>query len=233
MLAACKKSGVKVFVCTSSTAAVLGKKGGAPADHVFTEADWTDAETATSKGFHYVTSKVLAEQLIHDEANLAAGTRVCAMNPCLILGPMLQPVMNTSSEVIADFVLGKHATIPTGFITGVDVTDTAVAHIEAALRPAAKGRFVLIGKSKAAKWSDVVAAMRESLPEDMLASIPSEEAEEGKEAPWRYNMTEKLADCSKAEKDLGLVLRDPCDSVRDLCKDPVFLGLVRAQLKEA
>lgn len=44
VLAACKKAGVKVFVCTSSTAAVFGKKGGVPEGHIFTEDDWADAD---------------------------------------------------------------------------------------------------------------------------------------------------------------------------------------------
>lgn len=173
----------------------------------------------------------MAERLIHEPSRLAEGARVCAINPCLILGPMLQPVMNTSSEVIADFVTGKHEAIPTGYITAVDVTDTAQAHIEAALRSEAKGRFLMVGKNQAAKWEDCVAAMRETLPDDLASKVPKELAVKGSEKAWRYNMDLKKADCSKCEKVLGIAPKDPSESVRELCKDPVFLGLVREQLK--
>ena len=70
--------------------------------------------------------------------------------------------------------------------------------------------------------------MREGAPEDLAAKLPTEAAEAGAEAPWRYNQATALSvDCSKATSELGLKLKDPSESVRDLCANSVFQSLVR------
>lgn len=67
------------------------------------------------------------------------------MNPTLVIGPMLQPRMNTSSQVILDFFNGKKHEVPKGHVSMVDVRDVALAHVRALERKEASGRYVVRG----------------------------------------------------------------------------------------
>ena len=102
VLGSCKKNGVRTIVVTSSTAAVYGRREGNPAGHVITEAQWADEDLAAENKVHYVVSKIKAERAVWAFAEKEfPEARIVAVNPTLVVGPMLQPVMNTSSAVIA------------------------------------------------------------------------------------------------------------------------------------
>ncbi|KAA0158596.1 hypothetical protein FNF31_05347 [Cafeteria roenbergensis] len=227
VLGSCKKNGVRTIVVTSSTAAVYGRREGNPAGHVITEAQWADEDLAAENKVHYVVSKIKAERAVWAFAEKEfPEARIVAVNPTLVVGPMLQPVMNTSSAVIAGFLSGEQTAVPSGYITIVDVRDVVAAHIAAAERDSASGRYLLVGG--VAKWADLVASMREATPSELAGKLPSEIADPAAEAPWRYNMKSTLTvDCSKATKDLGIEFRSPATSVRDLCADSVFQSLVK------
>ena len=110
----------------------------------------------------------------------------------------------------------------------VDVGDVAAAHIAAADSPESKGRYMLVGGCP--YWSEVVDAIRgvEGLPDKLKAALPTEKADPETEPKWRYNQKPQLTcDCTKATKELGITLRSPLESVRELCADDkVFLKLV-------
>lgn len=102
VLNSCKSQGVKTIVVTSSTAAVYGRKEGNPPGHVITEEQWADADLATENKYHYVVSKIKAEQAVWKFASEEyPEARIVTLNPTLVIGPMFQPVMNTSSDAIA------------------------------------------------------------------------------------------------------------------------------------
>lgn len=102
VLGSCKKNDVRTIVVTSSTAAVYGRREGNPAGHVITEAQWADEDLAAENKVHYVVSKIKAERAVWAFAEKDfPEARIVAVNPTLVVGPMLQPVMNTSSAVIA------------------------------------------------------------------------------------------------------------------------------------
>jgi nucleoside-diphosphate-sugar epimerase len=102
VLTSCKAQGVKTIVVTSSTAAVYGRKGGNPPGHVILESQWADADMASENKYHYVVSKIRAEEAVWKFAKEEyPEARIVAVNPTLVIGPMFQPVMNTSSDAIA------------------------------------------------------------------------------------------------------------------------------------
>lgn len=206
VLNACAAAGcVKAVVLTSSTAAVLARIR--PAGHVYTEADWNDPEELRTRAVPlvYAIGKTLQERAAWEwlEARTAAsgpgGTapfRLVALNPCLIGGPMLQAELNASSETLLEFLNGKYARIPPALTQPwVDVRDVALAHIRAAQREAASGRYLLI--SEWAHAGDICKALHEMEPS---APVPTEMDEGAVTEAGKF-------DATKSQRDLGLEFR--------------------------
>lgn len=128
------------MVVTSSVAAVLCK-GGEPADHVWTEADFSDPAFCRENKIMYPLSKILAENAAWDFVKKNNDPfRMVVINPTLVNGPMLQPSLNTSSGALLDFYKGAHEVVPSGFMSWVDVRDIAKAHVKAMEDESANGR---------------------------------------------------------------------------------------------
>lgn len=65
------------------------------------------------------------------------------MNPGSVVGPLLQPTLNFSIEVIVDLLNGKNP--PNSFYYRfVDVRDVSLAHIKAFEVPSANGRYIIV-----------------------------------------------------------------------------------------
>lgn len=64
------------------------------------------------------------------------------MNPGLVIGPVLQPTINFSVDVVIDFIKGKN-TFNRKHHRLVDVRDVALAHIKALETPSANGRYII------------------------------------------------------------------------------------------
>jgi dihydroflavonol-4-reductase len=137
-LAACKAAGtVKRVVVTSSVAAITDE----PPERVLTEEDWNTTSSLERNAYYY--SKVLAEK----EAWRFAGEEepgfdVVVINPFMVIGPSLVPSLNESNKVIADVLGGKYPGIVSTAWGFVDVRDVARAHLAAAEREAARGRYL-------------------------------------------------------------------------------------------
>ncbi|KAK4424944.1 Cinnamoyl-CoA reductase 1, partial [Sesamum alatum] len=65
------------------------------------------------------------------------------LNPGFVIGPLLQPTLNTSSHLILNILGGKDFRD----YQFVDVRDVARAHILAFENPSATGRYILVGTS--------------------------------------------------------------------------------------
>lgn len=179
VLEACEAAGITDVVVTSSTATVFAKT--VTPEHVFTEDDHSDEAMLRANNVLYPLSKVLAENAAVEFAASRPKMRLVIvsweesggkiggfsfsasclqLNPTLVIGPMLQSRMNTSSQTILDFFDGKRRLVPKGFITMVDVRDVALAHVRALERPQARGRYLLIGAAE--KWSELMPALQEA-----------------------------------------------------------------------
>jgi dihydroflavonol-4-reductase len=126
VLRAANAAGVERFVQTSSMAAV---QYGHPDDRTapYTEEDWTnvDAPGVTP----YAKSKTLAERAARDFVQKeASGLHYSSVNPGFVLGPVLDPSLRTSAEVIEMFLKGKYPGAPRVAFTCVDVRDVARMH---------------------------------------------------------------------------------------------------------
>ncbi|XP_057807771.1 phenylacetaldehyde reductase-like [Salvia miltiorrhiza] len=91
----------------------------------------------------YMLSKTLAEQAAWKFAN-ENGIDLVVMNPGIVLGPLLQPTLNISSQFVLDVIKGKPR-FP--FYQCVDVRDVAHAHIMGFEKSSACGRYLLVGES--------------------------------------------------------------------------------------
>jgi dihydroflavonol-4-reductase len=134
VLAACK--GAKRVVLTSSVAAMTDEP---QAGEVITESTWNQRSSLERNAYYF--SKVAAEKeawRIADES----GLDLVVINPFMVIGPSLVPSLNESNKVIADVVGGKYPGIVSLAWGFVDVRDVARAHLEAAERKEAKGRYL-------------------------------------------------------------------------------------------
>ncbi|KAK2643897.1 hypothetical protein Ddye_019092 [Dipteronia dyeriana] len=127
VLKSCAKfASVKRVVFTSSTAAVM---------HT--------GKPLTPQTYWYVLSKILAEDAAWKFAE-ENGIDLVALNPGLVVGPLLQPTLNLSLEIVLKLIVNDQ-TFPSPYIF-VDVRDVAYAHIRALEVPAARGRYCVVGR---------------------------------------------------------------------------------------
>jgi len=141
VLRAAHNANVKRVIVVSSVAAVYA--GHAHEHRTFTENDWSIVENQISA---YSKSKTLAEReawkFINGAENINKMEMV-AVNPPLILGPILNKDFHTSIEFIRVFMRGEVPGVARLKIGVVDVRDVASALILAMTTPEAAGnRFI-------------------------------------------------------------------------------------------
>ncbi|KAL0397349.1 UNVERIFIED_CONTAM: Tetraketide alpha-pyrone reductase 1 [Sesamum calycinum] len=91
--------------------------------------------------YWYPLSKTLAEKAAWKFAE-ENGIDLVVMHPGFVLGPLLPPTLNWSSEAILDMIKGKEVFSSYRF---ADVRDVGYAHIMAFENPSASGRYCLVG----------------------------------------------------------------------------------------
>ncbi|WP_116108791.1 NAD-dependent epimerase/dehydratase family protein [Lewinella sp. IMCC34191] len=140
-----KVDSVKRVVLTSSCAAIYTDATdcqNAPGG-VLTEADWNT--TASLEYQPYSLSKTLAEKTAWDISNAQDRWDLVTINPCLVMGPTLNPGGTTSESLNLLKQLGDgtlRAGVPRVNIGLVDVRDVADAHYLAGFTPEAHGRYI-------------------------------------------------------------------------------------------
>jgi nucleoside-diphosphate-sugar epimerase len=140
-LDAALRSGIERVVLTSSTAAIMH---GHPRSRTepFTEADWSRIDGAGASA--YTESKTRAE-LEAWSIMEAAGRRgdLAAINPAVILGPLLDDDLGTSAVLVRRLLDGSAPAAPRFHFGIVDARDVAALHLNAMRTPSAGGRRVL------------------------------------------------------------------------------------------
>lgn len=161
VLASCAKApSVKRVVLTSSMAAVNFNGRTLAPEVVVDDTWWSDADFCKRTQQWYVLSKMLAEEAAWKFAE-EKGIDLVAINPSVVIGPLLQPTLNTSSSIILNLLNGAE-TFKNASYGFVNVKDVGIAHVLAFEDSSAAGRYLMT--QTVAHLSDVVSILRELYP---------------------------------------------------------------------
>ncbi|KAH6790435.1 Rossmann-fold superfamily protein [Perilla frutescens var. frutescens] len=161
VLGSCAKaSSVKRIVLTSSIAAVAYNGQPRTPEVVVDETWWSDPEVCRQMQMWYVLSKTLAEDAAWKFVK-EKGIAMVTINPAMVIGPLLQPTLNTSAASILNLINGAE-TYPNSTFGWINVKDVAHAHILAFENPSASGRYCLV--ERIVHYSDFVKILRELYP---------------------------------------------------------------------
>ncbi|KAL2239941.1 cinnamoyl-CoA reductase 1-like isoform X2 [Sesamum indicum] len=161
VLASCAKTpSIKRVVLTSSVAAVAYNGKPRTPEVVVDESWWSNPELCKEMQQWYVLSKTLAEDAAWKFVK-EKGIDMVTINPAMVIGPLLQPTLNTSCAAILNLINGGE-TYPNSTFGWINVKDVANAHILAFENPSANGRYCLV--EKVAHFSEVVKILRELYP---------------------------------------------------------------------
>ncbi|KAI3449983.1 hypothetical protein Pfo_006648 [Paulownia fortunei] len=187
VLGSCAKApSVKRVVLTSSVASVYFNGKTLAPEVVIDEKWWSDVEFCRRTQQWYVLSKTLAEDAAWKFAK-EKGIDLVVINPALVIGPLLQPTLNTSSAVMLNLLNGSETFLNAtyGF---VNVKDVANAHILAFENPSANGRYIMV--ESVAHFSEIVKMLRELYP-----TIPvAEKCADDKPFAPMYQVSSKRAE---------------------------------------
>ncbi|MFJ1970148.1 NAD-dependent epimerase/dehydratase family protein [Streptomyces sp. NPDC087903] len=140
---------VERLVLTSTVGAIFGDYADVMDmdDQLLTERHFNTTSTVENNPYHY--AKTLAERAAWDAEAAQDRWHMVSVNPGLILGPSLTPASESGSLFLLDelfkgyFFYGA----PDFSFTTVDVREVAEAHIAAAERPDAKGRYIVAAET--------------------------------------------------------------------------------------
>ena len=167
-LTAAIRAGAKRVVLTSSVAATSPLE--ASSDCVSDETRWTDL--ADPRLSAYSKSKTLAERAAWDLiAEKGGATTLAAVNPALVLGPVLGKDFSGSIQAVERLMAGRLPGLPRLGWNVVDVRDVADLHIRAMTEPAAAGeRFIAAG---AWAWMAEIAQLLKARLGDDARKVPT------------------------------------------------------------
>ncbi|KAK2660981.1 hypothetical protein Ddye_007514 [Dipteronia dyeriana] len=141
VLNACLKAKVKKVVVVSSTGAVVLNPYW-PKDRSMDEECWSDLESCKAIQNWYCVAKAIAERealeyVKRGELNIVT---VC---PSIIIGPLLQSTMNSSSLYFLKFLRDGCQSADNGVLAFVDVRDAAAAVLLVYDKADAEGRYII------------------------------------------------------------------------------------------
>ncbi|MGB0854396.1 MAG: NAD-dependent epimerase/dehydratase family protein [Pikeienuella sp.] len=158
-LEAALRADIKHIALTSSFIAI--GYGDTVLSRPYTPADWSTIGGAGNNA--YGDSKTLAEQKawqIMEDAD--ARERLTTVNPVLVLGPVLNGDLSTSTGIIAKMMRGEFPAAPKIHMPLVDVRDVADLHV-LALDPALGGQRLLAG-AETVSMLDIAKAVKAEDP---------------------------------------------------------------------
>lgn len=211
---------VKRVVVTSSCAAIytdavdtINAPGGR-----LTEEVWNTTASLDYQPYSY--SKTLAEKKAWEIATAQTQWDLVTINPCLVLGPALNPKNTTSESVNILKTLGNGEMkmgAPKIGVGIVDVRDVAEAHFLAGYTPEAKGRYITaahesnfleMGTTLLDTYGDRYPLPKKALPKWLLMIVGPFANKLFTRQFIRNNVNyEWKADNSKIKKDLGIKFR--------------------------
>ncbi|KAF3776096.1 Cinnamoyl-CoA reductase 1 [Nymphaea thermarum] len=214
VLRSCAKiPSIRRVVVTSSMAAVaVGRRARTP-DAVVDETWFSDADFCREIKSWYVLSKTLAEEQAWKFAE-EAKMDVVTINPAMVIGPLLQPTLNTSAAAILKLIDGS-PTFPNTTFGWVHVKDVAEAHILAFEDASANGRYCLV--ESVAHFSEIVKILQDLYPDYKL---PTKCADAQPLSPTYQVSKEKVEKLGINYIPLQVSLKETVESL----KEKKFLG---------
>ncbi|CAH9103296.1 unnamed protein product [Cuscuta epithymum] len=214
VLGSCAKTpSIQRVVLTSSIAAVSYNGKPRTPEVVVDETWWSSPDYCKEMEMWYVLSKTLAEEAAWKFVK-EKGIHMVTINPAMVIGPLLQPTLNTSSAAILELINGAE-TYPNTSLGWVNVKDVANAHILALENPSAEGRYCLV--DRVAHYSELVKILHELYP---TLRLPEKCADNKPFVPI-YQVSKERA------KSLGVVFTPLEESLRETVqslKEKGFLG---------
>jgi nucleoside-diphosphate-sugar epimerase len=169
VMRAAARASVQRVVQTSSAAAILYGRDD-PSSHLFTEADWTDPDH--NDNVPYTRSKTIAERAAWAELpKLPRPLEWVAINPGLVLGPVLDKDASASVLIIAKLVKGEIPGLPRFSYGVVDVRDLAELEVRAMTAPQATGQRY-IGSGAFISMSEIANVLKQRLG-DKAKKVPT------------------------------------------------------------
>ncbi|KAA3489805.1 cinnamoyl-CoA reductase 1-like [Gossypium australe] len=199
---------VKRVVLTSSIAAVTYNGKPRTPDVVVDESWFTDPEYCKNLKLWYVVSKTIAEDSAWKFAK-EKGVDMVVVNPAMVIGPLLQPTLNTSAAAVLSLIKGAQ-TFPNATFGWVNVKDVANAHIQAFEIPSASGRYCLV--ERVAHCSEVVKMLSELYPSFQL---PEKCADDKPYVPTYQVSKEKAKTLGIEFTPLDVSLKETVESLKE------------------
>ncbi|XP_065869783.1 phenylacetaldehyde reductase-like [Euphorbia lathyris] len=210
---------IKRVVITSSFATLPFNGKHLTPDVVVDETWFSDPDVCKQKGlFHifllwYHMGKTLAEQAAWKFAK-DNSIDLITLHPVFVIGPLLQPILNMSAEVILNLVNGCKE-YPNSYYSSVDVRDVAYAHIKALEMSSANGRYCLV--ERYAHFSEILNILHQHYPTTL--HLPEKKCESGinyMSNAGKYKIsTEKAKGLGISFIPLEVTLKDTIESFKD------------------
>lgn len=228
-----KAAGVKRFVQTSSTAAVVyGRDRG---EYTCDESDWTNIDHPDA--YPYVKSKTIAERAARDWVDENGGDmEFVSVNPGMVLGPVDSGDFSASVELVQQLMDGSMPMAPDLGFPIVDIRDIADLHIKALEEPGLAGERFL-GAGEFLKAIEVGAVLRARLG-DKARKVPTK-----KMPDWLVSVLGLVnaevrgikselgkvrhVDASHAKERLGWTMRAVEDTIAETGESLIQHGVVK------
>lgn len=212
VLKSCAKiPSVKRVVVTSSMASVMYTGTPLKPGVVIDETWFSDPVLCEQSKLWYPLSKTLAEDA-GSKFSKENGIDLVTVHPGYVIGPILQPTLNLTSEGILNFIKSGKEVFTDGIYRYVDVRDVAYAHIFAFEIPSASGRYCLVGTVTYS--SEVIKILHKLYPALNL----SEKCKEDKpvEHPHPYEVSKERAKSLGIDfTPLEVIVKDTVESLRE------------------
>nr|UQE85536.1 cinnamoyl-CoA reductase [Bacopa monnieri] len=205
VIRAAAEAKVRRVVLTSSIGAIYMDPNRDP-EKVVDETCWSDLDFCKNTKNWYCYGKAVAEQAAWDSAK-DLGVDMVAINPVLVIGPLLQPTVNASILHIMKYLTGSAKTYANSVQAYVHVKDVALAHILLFENPTASGRYLCA--ESVLHRGDVVEILAKFFPEYPIPTKCSDEKNPRKK-PYKFS-NQKL-------KDLGLEFTSVKQALYDTVK---------------
>uniref|UniRef100_A0A0E0LDM5 NAD-dependent epimerase/dehydratase domain-containing protein n=1 Tax=Oryza punctata TaxID=4537 RepID=A0A0E0LDM5_ORYPU len=160
VLKACHEAKVKRVVMVSSIAALFNNPNW-PKDKALTEDSWSDEELCRKNQDWYYLSKTVAEREAFAYA-AKTGLDIVTICPSLVIGPLMQSTVNSSSKILINYFKGDRDTVENRLRNVVDVRDVANALLLAYENPGASGRYIC--SSAPIRVSDMINILKTLYP---------------------------------------------------------------------